>query len=300
MNSGNGSKATMSTPNTNPSTATLFKMRHGAPLFSNTKGDISFDDWVSALESHFATADLTSEKAKIDEARNCINYKVGDAREVVQDKEFKTWEEMKGFFRAFCAIHPPNMVNDLTRLYSLRWKKGESLLTYGNGLFALLKRVLSHTKAVPMHAALLTYMEAIVISQLPDKLRKEREDRDLVVKTNEDWKDFLKSVHLELLREQSLDKGMVHAVPASTSGTKNPKRGANQNSKPVSKPGKSGPNAYELKTGKCGRCLEKGHYRFQCTAPSPKCNFCGEAHDFFECPTRPPRKDFRNKGQNFQ
>ena len=299
MDSGNGSKVTPAGPTTNPSTATLFKMRHGAPLFSNTKGDISFDDWVSALESHFATADLRSEKAKMDEARNCVNYKVGDAREVVENKEFKTWEEMKEFFRAFCAIHPPNMVNDLSRLYSLRWKKGESLLTYGNGLFALLKRVLSHSKAVPMHAALLTYMETMVITQLPDKLRKIREDKDLVVKTNEDWQNFMKSVQLELRREQSLDTGMVHAVPASTTGTKKPKHGTNQTSKPTNKPGKSGPSAYELKTGKCGRCLEKGHFRFQCTASSAKCNYCGEAHDFFECPTR-PRKDSKQKSQNFQ
>ena len=73
MDGGNGSKAITATPTTTPSTATLFKMKRGAPLFSNTKGDILFDDWLSALESHFAAADLRSEKAKMDEARNCVN-----------------------------------------------------------------------------------------------------------------------------------------------------------------------------------------------------------------------------------
>ena len=189
-----------------------------------------------------------------------------------------------------------------------------SFVNYTNLLKRYFKRVQTYAEEKKNKTSQLEYMEMIVISQLPEKIRKRRQRKALTVDSEVAWQNFVKDVYIEILEEG--DKGNVNILtlgpedstqvnsvgPHASSqeapkvrreaGTPSASGGNTTTTTPTSrKPPdgrgrRPGPNYFERREGKCGRCLSKGHYRYECRSSQPKCSYCKDPHEHFECPRK--------------
>ena len=269
------------------------RTKYSAPTYSG-EGDFSLEDWFESLEAHFNSSGTWTDRQKIDEARNCVDYSKGPARAVLKHESSKTYEDFKRHMRSYTGTEPTNDTTELFNFFSCRWKKSETFVDFTNRLFSLFKQVSQQVGAAESRLTYYKYMEVIVIKSLPTAAQQRRERKPFTVKDKPTWDDFLLKANEDLKKEQGYRPFMVGAI-ATENKPKEPSRPIKKTKKeekkkpPEKKPNtkkKKGPNYFEKKHGRCGRCLNKNHIRANCTAEWPQCSICEESHDFYECPQR--------------
>ena len=168
------------------------RVRYSAPLYSGV-GTPSFIDWVEALENLFVKEEITSEEAKVREAKSTINYNSGIAKDVIAGKVFQTWDSLKDHLRVFSSQDSSSLLEDIMRLVHAKWERGHSVLQYTNILLEKFKRLLNHPGREGSKVYYFELMEAMVIDQLPDKLRQRKKREPFIVKDEASWMEFTKN-----------------------------------------------------------------------------------------------------------
>ena len=259
------------------------RVRYAAPLYSGV-GTPSFRDWTEAIENLFEKEEITSEESKVREAKSTINYTTGIAKDVIAGKVFHTWNSLKDHLRVFSAQDSSSLLEDIIRLINARWEKGTTVLQYTNTLLENLKKLISHPGREGSIKYYYEIMEAMVIDQLPDKLRQRKKREPFTVKDEASWMEFTKTIHLALLDER------VHHVRTLQGTPRSIHHSEQQSKNKFTKGKRDGPTPYEVRTNRCGRCLNRGHFRNNCRSREPRCSYCSEAHEFFRCPRQEKRK----------
>ena len=154
-----------------------------------------------------------------------------------------------------------------------------------------------------------------IVSQLPEKTRRKFIDKDTKVKDWETYCQFVSDVNGALREDPEYKKTIERPIGAinkyqnnqntnnqpNTSGNQHySSSGFQQNRKPQNyqnqsynqnktshqQGGERRLSRYEQKYDVCGRCLGKGHYRYECKN-KPKCSICKrDTHEFYSCPDR--------------
>ena len=186
--------------------------------------------------------------------------------------------------RCYTVKEPTNDATELYNFYQCRWKKGETFVDSTNRLYSLFKKVSHQAGAAENIKTFCKYMEVIVIKSLPTAAQQRRERKPFTVIDKPTWNQFLMKANEDLKKEQGYRPLIVGAI-ATEKKPEAPRQKKSKN-EDKKKTKKKGPNYFEKKYGKCGRCLLPGHIRADCKAEWPLCSICEESHDFYECPRR--------------
>ena len=276
---------------------------------------VSLDIWLEAISKN--TEDLTSDAEKITFAKKNIDFESGDACEIITfSEEITTWEDFKNFLRSWLSPKKPNVYRDLFEFTHITWnKKEENFLRLARNILDSLKRVKENGITDPKKIELLYEIaQSTIIQSLPERTSKIAQDKFKTTKSAAEFTTFITKVNESLNEDPAYVNTRakadgIYAVTTKKWKQENPNHGPHKpqeqplrDTRPTYFERNTGPNRqnedpsreerptyYEKKYNKCGRCLKRGHFRFQCRN-TPWCQICKtNQHEFITCPNKKPR-----------
>lgn len=281
-------------------------------LVGNPGSGISLEDWIRAVETYCSAHGITKDADIIKEARDQVSFEAGPARKAIRRTNFETWVEFKNHLRIWLQVKPPEVHLDLYAFYSARWKKEDKFIDYVDNLRDLLERL----KTLELNTAdemkgYYRYMEAAIIAQVPDEIRKDYMEKQFKVTNEKEFETFVNQIQISIARygakpstkpilaiegKSKSNKGMGSTNPQSTDRFR---RSAEQGRHPNmvsrvqtqktgeytgSAAGQQKPTTWEQKHHLCGRCLKPNHIRVNCYSKTVKCSICWSVeHEFRDC-----------------
>ena len=285
---------------------------------NSTGGDreaVTVNYWIYILEKHFAEEGITDDKQKINNANTFIDFSDGEARDVAQMAHYcTTWAEFKCHMLKWLGSQKPNTLKDIHDFGKITWDKRTTNFckftkTVSDGINRIIENGLTEAPKVEF---LFRIAQANIVTQLTEKTRRKFIDKDREVKDWKTYSKFVTDVHDALQEDPEYRKTTDKQIGAiskhqsnyqnagnhpSTSGynnnnqnkryTNNYSSGNNYNQNKTShQSGEKKTSRFEQKYDICGKCLRKGHYRYECRN-KPKCSICKqETHEFYACPDR--------------
>ena len=179
-------------------------IRKNLTKLTGNPGSISVDDWLRAVESYCTANKIENDADKINEAKDHICFDNGPARKVVRREVYSSWEDFKANLRLWLQIKPPEPHMDLHFFYSERWKSDERFIDYIDRLRDLLERLkTSKMNSEEEMRSYYRYMEATIVAQLPESVRREFMGKKLEVKEEKGFEKFINEIQSKLARLQS-------------------------------------------------------------------------------------------------
>ena len=277
------------------------RLKKAIAKYSGESRGIGLEAWLTQVEAMCQAMGINDDQGKITAAKDEIDYTSGEAKVIVK-KTFRSWEHFKEVFRGWACASPPTLHLDIERFFGCRWKPKQSFLAYTEELLDLFDRMCSKPQSKPEYVEVYYfYMVGTIIAQLPEFLKKEYLLKKVDIKSRVDFDDWTLEINMKLnfgqqSKYQQQGKYQPVLMVEDRSGAQ---RGSKPKQQPARKEGKQGkPNRWEELNNRCGRCLDRSHFRADCTARDPKCGFCEGVHDFFECPTRKSKRPWKNNQKN--
>ena len=285
MAGGDDKKQDGSIPGTSGRTATTqvgqtleIIQKRSCPLYSGEKYGISIESWVQAVTKHLDSKQISSESAKVAEALSLIDHTKGDAHYMVQSIKYESLTELFNSLRIWATNARPQIHANFENLFSIVYNPSkESFLCFTRRLLLAFDRIQELGFNSPDQKQIfLNFIESRVVMGLPDKTREKFLKEEFKVKTREELEPFFQNVYIELNKKDKISS----SINLVTRKQDKNKSGNNTRALP-----------WERRTGRCSRCAQKGHIKFNCKESTPKCTLCkANDHEFITCP-----ENFRNK-----
>ena len=266
------------------------RLKKAVAKYRGENGGIQLESWLGQVEAMCSAMGIVDDQSKINCAKDEIDYSCGEAK-VIAKKAFRNWEHFKEVFRGWACASPPTLYLDVERFFGCRWKPKQTFLQYTEELTDLFDRMTSKPQSkLEWVEVYYFYMVGTIIAQLPESLKKEYLMKKVEIGSRLDFDDWCLEINVKL-NNYNLGKPktnpMVWAMDQGPNRSNGGGRRDGGSGNRFQKFGK--PNRWEEINGKCGRCLSKTHFRVNCNARDPKCNWCEGSHEFFECPRRNKR-----------